>query len=60
MLLRLIRLFRFACLQRAGDEIERLTKERDEKVKVKLGTINGKQEARGIGHVEMFGYWEVT
>lgn len=56
MLLRLIRLFRFACLQRAGDEIERLTKERDEKVKVKLGTINGKQEARGISCVEMFGY----
>lgn len=60
MLLRLIRLFRFACLQRAGDEIERLTKERDEKVKVELGTINGKQEAKVISHVEMFGYWEVT
>ena len=30
------------CYQRAGDEIVRLTKEHDEKVEVKLGTINRK------------------
>ena len=38
------------CLQRAGDEIERLTKERDEKVEIKSGMINRKQETRVISH----------